>query len=407
MKKILFSSLLVCMLLTFNNKIVYAENLTTYKEQIKNGDIRPPHYRDNSVSGPNPTEDEWIESLEKQYKDKNFLTLKKGKTLTINKVDQDGKPIPNVLFKLYKTRQDAEREYRTEYDFWGMPESVDLSYDSLKTDENGKLSFDNDKDYYIFVKETETPKEIKKSEEIVLVRNDNGVRFIGEKEVSKMKVDEATDGQNLNEYLQGLCEGDHNINEKTDWLVFDDNGTEKLVPKLPLKYEIRKDQLKNLIYGDENPEFVNVDGKKYVIRIMRGLSDRYDPKKGYENTSTIGSEWNRLILPIIGIRNDEGGLKPKFGRFGSGSKRNLVRNMPVLAKYTWWTDFGGDETYGFYRITQNKDSSSPDDLILRGGGKYLGAAGRFKKSSSDSSSSATGFSYSDTGWQPLLEEVKE
>lgn len=207
MKKILFSSLLVCMLLTFNNKIVYAENLTTYKEQIKNGDIRPPHYRDNSVSGPNPTEDEWIESLEKQYKDKNFLTLKKGKTLTINKVDQDGKPIPNVLFKLYKTRQDAEREYRTEYDFLGMPESVDLSYDSLKTDENGKLSFDNDKDYYIFVKETETPKEIKKSEEIVPVRNDNGVRFIGEKEVSKMKVDEATDGQNLNEYLQGLCEG--------------------------------------------------------------------------------------------------------------------------------------------------------------------------------------------------------
>lgn len=81
MKKILFSFLLIGMLLTFNNEIVYAENLTTYKEQIKNGDIRPPQYEDNSISGPNPTEDEWIESLEKQYKDKNFLTLKKRKNI--------------------------------------------------------------------------------------------------------------------------------------------------------------------------------------------------------------------------------------------------------------------------------------------------------------------------------------
>ena len=118
MKKILFSFLLMGMLLTFNNEKVHAENLATYKEQIKNGDIRPPHYKNNSISGPNPTVDEWISKVEEQYSNNNndFMRVEKGKKITINKVDQNGKPIPDVTFKFYKTKKDAELERKEVFD---------------------------------------------------------------------------------------------------------------------------------------------------------------------------------------------------------------------------------------------------------------------------------------------------
>lgn len=277
----------------------------------------------------------------------------------------------------------------------------------MRSDEDGKLSFTENQNYYFFIKETDTPKNVQKSNEIIPIYHDKGVRFIGEKEVSKMKVDEATDGQNLNEYLQSLTTGGESINSDTEWLVFNENGVEKLIPKLPIRVGTLRQDLNNLIYGDENPEYMHINGKKYVVRLMRGLSDRYDPRKEYENTSTIDSEYNRLILPIIGIGNDEYGLRPKFGRFGSKSKRNLVENMPVLAKYTWWDDFDGNNMKrGVYRITQNIDKN-PDfnivSFVLRGDiYEVYGAAGKFQGLRNGSNA----FFYSSLGWQPLLEEVK-
>ena len=44
-----------------------ADELTdSYIPRIRSGEIKPPQYADNSVSGPNPSVDDWIKSVENQ-----------------------------------------------------------------------------------------------------------------------------------------------------------------------------------------------------------------------------------------------------------------------------------------------------------------------------------------------------
>ena len=239
------------------------------------------------------------------------------------------------------------------------------------------------------------------------------IKFYGEKKVSDFKVAEAKEGQNLNQYLQSLLSDGFNLRDQMgsnltnqiDWLVFNDNGVEKLVPKKSLKYGMSWNNIDaaGLMDGSKT---VTVDGKIYKIRLMKAYNDTVDIRKGgfdknfEDGSSEKGSEWNRMILPLIGIDGkeyDDSYPYSKFGRFGYWTKKFVEENMPVLANYTWYEDFGGN-VGGVYRWMQNLSRFGSSSGAVRGHnfGNY-GAA--------ESSDQPLDKLWDYFGWQPVLEAV--
>ena len=122
-----------------------------------------------------------------------------------------------AVFTAYNTKADAENNKNP----IGSAESDDLGY----------VDFKNVPLYYEFyIKETSVPEGYAISKEIIPVYRDNGVRFIGEMTAKQLKPKDAKENDDLNKYLQSLV-GGNSFTDQIDWLIFNDNGTEKLIPK--------------------------------------------------------------------------------------------------------------------------------------------------------------------------------
>lgn len=238
------------------------------------------------------------------------------------------------------------------------------------------------------------------------------VKFYGEKKASDFKVAEAKEGQNLNTYLQSLLPQytswdefnygtkNDNINNETNWLIYNDNGIEKLIPRKPLKHSVSWDDLdeKGLIYGQKE---LTINNKRYKVRLMRAFDDTTKDYGAYPDKLekyAKGSEWNRLMLPIL-----------KDGRYDSKTEKFVEKGMPVLANYSLGSDFGGNGTYngrkwgffGIYKWTQDKiTKNNVKYRVIRGDSMYEGTAA----SVYSSKPSRNNEKY---GWQPVLEEVKD
>lgn len=323
--------------------------------------------------------------------------------------------------------------------------------DTQTTNNQGIATFKNDIYYGRYIKESQTIKNYQirnKEKDIISVEIDNGVRFLGEMTPDKMKVTSINqDGKektldsskNVNQELQSLVDSNHgNFNSGTNWLVFNDNGKEKLVSKKPLKYGISwnslynagvvfdEDGVKNANFehdyyknpsngykiNDTNPDhykptYVTVNNKKYIVRLMRG----YNEKMGINNHPTWslsstnhynaikGSEWNRLILPLIDSTK---------GRYGSSTKKFVEDNMPTLANYSWWIDFGGNNnssgnyskgrSYGTWRWMQETGYDGSKWRALRG---YISSS----CGAADAHDNNPGSNNSSLGWLAVLERV--
>lgn len=318
--------------------------------------------------------------------------------------------------------------------------------DTQTTNKQGYATFENDIYYGRYIKESKTIENYQirdKEKDIIPIEIDNGVRFLGEMTPKTMKFagkdrngqevkkDSPTEDDNINTYLQHLVEEGKSFNENTNWLVFNDNGTEKLVAKKPLKHTIAWINLKSagLVFGQKEkpsgytPTEITMNGKKYIVRLMRtynekiGINDNHDWSQYSTNhyNATKGGEWNRLILPLIdptGDDNDTGYANGTNGRYSSITKKYVERNMPTLANYSWWTDFGGNNDdsggyrreydYGVYRWVQE---TGYDDSEYR-------AACRGNNSSSRGAAYFGDYTpnyYTPYeryyGWQPVLELV--
>lgn len=305
------------------------------------------------------------------------LVNKNKKTVTLNKVNENDEPIEGVNFSVFYYEKDAKENKNV--------------IESKNTDSNGKVTFTLPDYYGVFIKETKVPKGYKISDEIIHVYKDNGVRFIGEKKVEDFKVAGAKNWQNLNNYLQRLLPDPYNYDytikkrnfrDQIDWLIFNDNGVEKLIPKKSLKYSVSWENINNADLADGS-KTVTIDGKTYKIRLMNDY-----------NNNIKGSEWNRMILPLI-----------KFGRFGSKTQGYVEQNMPILANYSWWTDFRGntrisvfdDDYYGTRRWTNTSnyfaDRTVRGDAYTEKGAAHMSNERAYRSDTS-------------YGWLPVLEEVK-
>ena len=310
--------------------------------------------------------------------------------------------------------------------------------DLQTTDKDGIATFKHLPPYYgACIKESQTIENYQirdKEKDIILVYRDNGVRFLGEIEPKNMKVTSINQNgkektldsnKNVNQELQSLVNGGTFFNKNTNWLVFNDNGKEKLVSKKPLKYGISWNSLYNagVVFNKDgvrgadfstpdyknslswenkihdinpnnyNPTYVTINHKRYIVRLMRAYNegvginnDRYcDWGEEYHFYIIKGSEWNRLILPLIEDKQDIDQIEG--GRRGSDDtyKKFVENNMPTLANYSWWTDFGGNSNssgnydegndYGAYRWAQEIGYSSFTDRSIRSNSSSLCGAG--------------------------------
>ena len=457
-KKLLIPILSIGLLMAGSSEISYAktaESMDTYYSMIDNNEILPPQYMD----GNSPNKIDWVNSVKKQNVGNIEGSVKWSadkKSFKIKKIDQNGNPVKGVTFNVYNTKTDAKNGTN--------------SIGSATSDDEGNVIFNNLPLYYgFYIKETKVPDGYAKSNEIVSVYRDNGVRFLGEMTVTGLNsnIKGGTDKdslsdkgtKNLNTYLQGLVSGGSTFNNNTNWLVYNDNGVEKLVSKRPIKYGTAWNSLYNagVVFGEDGvkdlinadftssnyeyysqparhlkdynqgkgtsktykPQYVNINGKTYIVRLMRAYNEnaKINDNKSWgswdSNTSKLyakGSEWNRLILPLInpsGDNNNTGYNNGTNGRYGSYTKGHVESNMPTLANYSWWKDFGGNSNnlgnyskgndYGVYRWTQETGYDGAQYRACRGYGAGYGAA----------------YSYSDLpysahisrGWLVVLERV--
>lgn len=343
--------------------------------------------------------------------------------------------------------------------------------DTQKTNEKGVAIFENDIYYGRYIKESRTLENYQirnKEKDMISVYRDNGVRFLGEIASEDMKVTSINQNgtertldpnKNVNQELQKLTSAGLSFNDTTNWLVFNDNGKEKLIAKKPLKWDISwiclykagvvfgqegiddliNANFSNTFYYDSDmgkdsgkgkgtpktykPTYVTVNNKKYIVRLMRAYNERVDinnhPEWNYwrwndtdHYNATKGSEWNRLILPLIdpmGDDNNTGYAKGTNGRYGSNTNGFIEKNMPTLANYSWWRDFGGNSyrsgiydkgnSYGSSRWMQETGYDGSKSRASRGidyGNRGAGNVGF-------GSPSNTNFRHS---WQPVLERIE-
>ena len=315
---------------------------------------------------------------------KTLLISKKKKSVKIKKTDKKGKPLEGVEFKMYANKEDALNDRNV--------------LDTQKTNENGIATFESDIYYDSYIKETKILGNyiLRNGEkDIVHFYKDNGVRFLGEIEPKNMRVSSINQegkekspdlNKNVNQELQSLVSYGISFNDNTNWLVFNDNGKEKLVAKRPLKYETSWNSLynaglvfdengvKDLINADftnfnyyssfpeqtlkdygkykwesktYNPTYLIINNKKYIVKLMRMYNEKvdinnhpiWDRNSANHYNAIKGSEWNRLILPLI---------DPTKGRDSSSTIGFVESNMPTLANYSWEMDFKNNNGSNFW-----------------------------------------------------------
>ena len=356
-----------------------------------------------------------------------------GIELKIKKTDPEGKPLKGVKFKLHNG--------------------------TYETDEKGEVSIPTYKHPDGFAALIEEGQVIEGAEYEAKAINLNikercydGACFHGEIKgndfitYNKLKTEIESNGKTIGMALElGNDKGDGG-----NWLKFTDSKYKDVygrprvfyIAKKPITNDVSWDDLFNagVVYGLDTvgkegnvlsgvtgvkagykPKFVEIDGKKYIVRLLQGRTNfNVDKNKAkvYGQYVGIGSEWNRTILPITqeyrygsDTINDENWRDSPFTE-GVGEDYSKREYKVQLANYNWFGDLtlGAYDSYKYNGVYQSRAqyqgqynwcqefSYSASYRAYRGGGNtHYGAAGSSYYSSSGS--------YSFLGFRPVLEEV--
>lgn len=173
------------------------------------------------------------------------------------------------------------------------------------------------------------------------------------------------------------------LNSSTDWLKFAYNGKILFSPMKPIRYNLSWNDINsaNAVNGSKT---VSIGGLTYKIRLWRGAENT--PANYVDSDKdAIGSEWNKLMLPIhekapsSWLYNGFAGTTEDWGINFSDSNLGVNKNYTV-GSYTW---------------CQERRSDNTTNRILRGnlGVEYSSAL--------DAQSVSTDF-----GWRPVLEVIQ-
>lgn len=292
------------------NPIYASTTPTPYKPLPNYGDgIKPITGRYEMV----PVEKQLWDSLTDEEK-KEFILV--GNKIIINKKDSNGNPIKGVKFALYTDEKCTKK--------------VSGNSAEQTTDKNGKAEFKYLDFGKYYLKETYAPKGYKLSSKVYKFYVDDGTRFLGEVEAGKFIT-----GNKLASDI-GLTRGT-SINSNTQWFKYQMDNEIVYIPKKPFRYNLSWNDINaaNAVFGNKT---VTINGKTYRVRLLKAYNEKATTKT--ENDITFvspsygennkGSEWNKLILPLV--VNQEG------ERYGSSTANYLGTNIPQLAKYNWFTN---------------------------------------------------------------------
>lgn len=165
------------------------------------------------------------------------------------------------------------------------------------------------------------------------------------------------------------------------WLKFAYEGKIQYVAKKTLRHSLSWDQINaaGAVFG----KTITIDGKQYKVRLMRGAE--HDPSHFSDaDRDAIGSEWNKLMLPIH-VNAPSSWAHPAYG----GTSEDWGINYTDADLLTHNTH--GNGSYSWMQEVRGGDSAR---RVSRG---YTGA-------SLSNSATATTTS-SGIGWRPVLELI--
>lgn len=180
----------------------------------------------------------------------------------------------------------------------------------------------------------------------------------------------------------GITGGYAQFNEE-GWLKFFIDDKIIFVAKKPFRRSIKWTDIStpNAVYGDR---IIKIGNLYYKVRLLKGLLGDNTPQ-----ANVMGSEWNRLMLPINIKAKDRSWANPQL----------VESNSPY-----WGIDFTDDDLVtkipvdgvgnGFYTWGQETIKEDSRNRIVRGG-----------TDASGHNSSPTGNYDSYLGWRPVLELV--
>lgn len=187
----------------------------------------------------------------------------------------------------------------------------------------------------------------------------------------------------------GLTDG-ISQNSSAGWLKFlTGEGKTLYVAKLPLRRNVSWDQInaRGAVFGTTT---VVINGLTYKVRLLKGsVSNAVTDVSGYDPANTMGSEWNRLMYPLVPVVTGSSSI-PTFPLSRDG----------IL--FGGWADYtqvelalvhGGSE--GRFTWCQESVSGNSANRVYRGGYSVSYISNR-------SRSAVTG----ESGWRPVLELVE-
>ncbi len=219
--------------------------------------------------------------------------------------------------------------------------------------------------------------------EMLIGKNSNvsdgppGVEFLGE-----VGVNNFINGADLAS-LVGLTAGIP-YHPNTGWLHFILDGKTILMAKRPFRHTISWGQLDavGIVFGSKT---VVIDEKTYKVRLPKGSStDPYVGTYSQDQEGTWGSEWNRLMYPLIPNPTN----KPAGGLSGEGILYGSLGNYTEI-DLTLLPAAGN----GHWSWCQETPSASSTERLFRG----LAGVSRVGWSKTSDSRS---------GWRPVLELIE-
>lgn len=293
-------------------------------------------------------------------------------------------------------------------------ESLSTVVMTASSDASGKAVFKNLDLGDVWVKETKAPTGHMLGDTVWNFFVDDGMRFLGEVPASDF-----INGTDLGNQI-GLSGGiSMSDNVNNPWLKFEYQGKEVYVAKEPYRHSISWDSIAKA--GAALPEgvanvsgvdysqgkTVSINGQDYVVRLIKAYNhdipwNHADTWSHSNNPNTplakasYGSEWNRLILPIVAN-----------GRSGITTHGHVGSSMVQFANYDWFSGSGGlggaanssgvgtGSSYGAYTWGQEYAYNGSASRALRGyTTTSTGAAFSYISSSS--------YTNSYYGWRPIL-----
>jgi hypothetical protein len=123
--------------------------------------------------------------------------------------------------------------------------------------------------------------------------------------------------------LIGLSAGT-SFNDDAGWLHFSDNGVEKYIARLPIRYGVTHAQY--VAAGMKAGKEVVFNGRRFNVRLMTGLTNSSWPS--ISGQPTAGSEWNTYMYPIYDAPD-----RPSAPVWSTYKNADLgMSSLPIAAK---------------------------------------------------------------------------